>query len=431
MSFQRLFPLHKHQLSHTTRGIFRSWTIWVTTLWTSESIAAAAAEFRVAPVEEGPAQLFSAHLEAVARDVAAWAANRQTVTLVVPDATRMLPPDLVAACLVALDGCDVTVVVGAGLHRPPTDEEWHSVPHLREANDPTLGILDSGGQKGAVYLRTVDGARIAVNWALVKCDGIVVVGAVELHQYAGFSGGIKGLAVGCAAPETIDWIHRPALLNDPGVRVGRIDGNPFREQLDHVVRGLPPILEVQSYQKGSGQLEVSVGESPSGWSNAVAALDCFVDVPHASAAVVGMLGPKGQNLYQASRGVTQLVLQERSPLVHGAPVVLVTEAPDGLGVGSGENNFAKLLKHGRDRLLERLRSVEEGDWLEGGSQRAFMVALASERHPVGYISIREAPELRGVGWQHLKSVTEARRFLGTEQYLSVPDPIHRLPRGMA
>ena len=398
------------------------------TLWDSDSIAEVAARLGVAPSQEHDARLSPADLQRVEREVTAWGSDHQKITLVVPDATRRLPPDLVDACVTALEENDVTVVVGTGLHRPPTEDEWQNVPHLSETRDRLPAVLDSGGQKGAVYLRTIDGNRIAVSWALVECDGIVVVGAVELHQYAGFSGGIKGIAVGCAAPETIDWIHRPALLNHPGVRVGRIDGNPFREQLSHVVRGLPPILEVQSFQKRRGELAISIGEAPQGWADAVSALDCFVDVPFAAAAVVGMLGPKGQNLYQASRGVTQLVLQESSPLVHGTPVVLITEAPDGLGSGSGEGNFVTALLNGRDRLLEQLRSVEEDDWLPGGSQRAFMVALASERHPVGYVSLSESPEMRQVGWRYLRSVDEIYEFLRTDEYLSVPDPIHRLPR---
>ena len=399
-------------------------------MWTSDSIAEVAVRLGVAPTEEHRAQLYSDDLHRVEREVAAWASDRQRITLVIPDATRQLPPDLVAACIDALDGNDITVVVGTGLHRAPTEEEWKTVPQLKEVRSHSLGVLDSGGQKGAVFLRDIDGRRIAVNWALVKCDGIIVVGAVELHQYAGFSGGIKGIAVGCAAPETIDWIHRPALLNHPGVRVGRVDGNAFREQLNHVVRGLPPILEVQSFQKGPGQLAVSIGESPSGWEDAVTSIDCFFDVPMAPAAVVGMLGAKGQNLYQASRGVTQLVLQESPPLLDGAPVVLITEASDGLGSGFGEGNFVTALDSGRDRLLARIRSIADDDWLPGGAQRAFMVALASERHPIGYVCLNEAPKLRRVDWQYLRTVDEIHNFLGTDQYLSVPDPIHRLPRSV-
>ena len=49
---------------------------------------------------------------------------------------------------------------------------------------------------------------------------MITAGVVEPHLYAGFSGGVKGVAIGCAGRETIAWTHRPAFISEPGVSVG-------------------------------------------------------------------------------------------------------------------------------------------------------------------------------------------------------------------
>ncbi len=65
-------------------------------------------------------------------------------------------------------------------------------------------------------------------------DLVVSVGVVEPHLYAGFSGGVKGVAIGCAGQETIAWTHRPAFISAPGVVLGRLDGNPFQPTLREI-----------------------------------------------------------------------------------------------------------------------------------------------------------------------------------------------------
>ena len=353
-----------------------------------------------------------------------WAQGRQRLTLVVPDATRGLPAGLVTATLARLDGYDVTAVVAIGLHRPASETEWGQVPHLAELRASGVRVVEDGGQGPTVAMPSGH----AFARAVVETDGIVVLGRVELHQYAGFSGGVKSVAVGCAAPETIGTIHRPILLNHPGVIVGNVDGNPFRDQLADLVADLPPMFEVQVVESDDCSV-VTAGPAPTGWLAAVAAARPFVDVPLAQAAIVRVAGGKGRNLYQASRGITQLVLQAGCPVVAGGPIVLLAAGQDGLGDGPGERACAQYLERGTDWLLERMRSFGGDDRCGGGAQRAFMIAKTGERHPVGYVALRECRGLAAAGWRYLGSEADVRRFVGVDEYLRVPDPLAgKMPR---
>ncbi len=141
--------------------------------------------------------------------------------------------------------------------------------------------------------------------------------------------------------------------------MGITDNNPFRQQLSAIVEDLPPIFEVQALDRPEQGWQVFAGLAESAWLAAVAASDAFYDAEVAEAAIVGVFGAKAKNLYQASRGVTQLALQAAPPISIGSPIALVTEAPDGLGEGPGERAFADAIRRGRDALLRELAAASD------------------------------------------------------------------------
>src|SRR3989304_4222647 len=53
---------------------------------------------------------------------------------------------------------------------------------------------------------------------------------------AGFSGGRKMVAPGCAGEETIKALHRPLFLEDPHCREGSIERNPLHHELLQIAR---------------------------------------------------------------------------------------------------------------------------------------------------------------------------------------------------
>jgi nickel-dependent lactate racemase len=102
-----------------------------------------------------------------------------TTAVCVPDGTR--PVD-VSAALAALRphlGGRVTVVIGLGLHRRMTADELPRGPWPIVQHDPD-DCVDTG---------EVDGIPGGVARRVADAEVVLGLGIVELHQYAGFSGG--------------------------------------------------------------------------------------------------------------------------------------------------------------------------------------------------------------------------------------------------
>ena len=144
------------------------------------------------------------------------------VRIAVPDGTRPLDVNAALHALRPWLAGDVRAVVGLGLHRAMRAEELPGSPFPLHQHDPD----------DTVPTAIVDGIPGGISRAVADADVLLGVGIVELHQYAGFSGGHKAVAVGLGARATIDALHHRDRVTAPGVRLGRLEGNPFRAAID-------------------------------------------------------------------------------------------------------------------------------------------------------------------------------------------------------
>ena len=106
---------------------------------------------------------------------------------------------------------DITLLCGIGMHRPSTPEE--KVTKLGQAVVERYRVIDNEPRTRApwsTWALTENGVPLSVHRAAYEADLLIATGIVEPHQYAGYSGGRKTVAVG-AAGEAADRPHpRPA-----------------------------------------------------------------------------------------------------------------------------------------------------------------------------------------------------------------------------
>lgn len=305
-----------------------------------------------------------------------------TVTIVVTDVTRATPDDILLDVLVdKLERAGVfreqiTVVVGLGLHRPMTDEE------IETALGEHASLAVNHDPERTVEVGTVEGCPIELFEVAAKTDVLCSTGMVEPHQYAGFSGGAKTAVIGAGGESQIRYTHGPEMLARDGVRLGRVEGNPFREFLDAAgdVAGVDFCLNVT--HGPAGIMGASAGDPRRVVENLAAtardALSWSVDGEY-DAVVAGVGAPKDANLYQTTRAATYVTLGAQNPLRDGGRVVIPAELPEGSGEGTGEQRFHEWLSTARD--AESLyQEMQEG--YEPGSQRAFVVARALRNHDI-------------------------------------------------
>ncbi|AXG10329.1 lactate racemase domain-containing protein [Haloplanus rubicundus] len=346
------------------------------------------------------------------------------VTVVVTDVTRATPDDvLVEAMLDRLPDCEVSILVGLGLHRPMTDAE------LRAGLGEYADLAVNHDPEATVEVGTVDGLNgeavpVRVHPLVAEADCLLSTGMVEPHQYAGFSGGAKTAAIGAGDGSLIGYTHGPEVLSHPNVRLGRIEDNPFREVVDRAgdAIGLDFCLNVT---KGpNGFLGASAGRPRAVVADLAETARAALSVPLSDTfdAVIGGVGaPKDANLYQTTRAPTYLVLGDHNPVRPGGRVVVPARLPEGVGEGTGERRFYERLRTATsaDALYEAMRAG-----YDPGAQRAFVVARTLREADV-YVTNSERPEVVEECLLHAADRVEDAVDPGCD-VLVVPDALNTL-----
>ncbi len=373
-------------------------------------------------------------------DADAYSGKR--VAVAIPDATR--PLELAATLGPTLEalsdaGAEAKVLVALGLHRPMTPSEAapalticerHGVPliqHDAHGSDLVTRSEDVGLAPG------VDAPLPAVfHREVAEAERIVALGTVEPHQYAGFSGGVKTLSIGCAGAATVGALHGLTYLRDPGTALGKVEGNPFRAALRRVAATLAPIDALQVVPGVDPARGVVFGEAVAAFDEAsrVAAAALFAPQEREAAwAALRVPETKAASFYQASRAATYVALVDRPAIARGGWLLVEAGCPEGIGEGAGEVACEAALGRGREALTGELRSGETRA-LSGGEQRAFVIAKALERCGIALVGAPPIPALAAVGVPQFASRAEAVAGLGLQADEGVvwEDVFHAVPR---
>lgn len=298
----------------------------------------------------------------------------------IPDATRPLDPNPALDALRPHILGQMGVFVGLGLHRRMHESEragiarWNPVEHDPDDTQTT---------------RTIDGIPGGVFRPVAHMDRAIGVGVVELHQYAGVSGGHKAVAVGCGSRQTIAALHHRDRVTAPGVRVGAVADNPFRAAVDalgeaagctHALVWIPARQEWGFGEPRALITAAALRLSP--WTTVSRRFESVqLDVPLS----------KASSLYQASRAATYLALSPRPPLTAGATIRLHARVPEGLG---SETGFRAALAHHAPPWAGLLSGPPPTG---AGAQRAVMLALLASRYKLEIWGCENPVPLRAVG----------------------------------
>ncbi len=343
--------------------------------------------------------------------------------VVVPDLTR--PFDLevwLPLILGSLKSETVEVVVALGLHRPLTPQELAPLSRICDEYGAGLRQHDPDAQN------LQNTSHEPPGWfapELLRADLIVCAGVVEPHQYAGYSGGIKGLAIGCAGRKTINWMHGLEFLRESTTGVGKLDGNRFQDSLWQVASVFEHVWGVFLVPGGG----VYAGPVHAAFEAATEDAACrhFVEVAAPVEWLRLVVPPsKASNFYQASRAATYAALVDRPALVTNGWLLIEAACPEGIGEGSGERAFACAIQRGVDQLLEDMSGNHD---IGGGEQRAYVLATTLRSFRMAVITEADLSELDSMGILTFLSFDEAKARLGLSNVgLVIENPFHQVPR---
>ena len=316
------------------------------------------------------------------------------ITRASPDAL-LVPPVLAELEAAGVRDEDITLLCGIGLHRPSTQEE--RIVKLGRAVVERYRVIDNEPLNPAVLVDlgiTESGIPLSVHRAAYDADLLIATGIVEPHQYAGYSGGRKTLAVGAAGEAMIAYTHGPQMVDHPGTRLGCIEGNPFHEAVSEAARRAGLRFIVNVVQDGQKRVvHVGAGEPEAAFRELVAFARTIyeVPVPHQyDAAVAGVGFPKDANLYQASRAPTYLFFAPTPVVKPGGFFIVPAPCSEGAGEGVGEQRFLKAMQQAPSvrHILDDARQ----NGYPPGQQRAFVLAKVLEQNQVIIVGAQD-PDL--------------------------------------
>ncbi len=332
----------------------------------------------IAPRDADPAPDLPAAAAAALRDLlgtvdADALARARTTALALSDKTRPVPQAVLRAALAWLEQAGlrpeaITLLIASGTHTPMTPGEFSQVlPPDLLARHPVISH-DCDDRAALRYLgETPRGTPVWINRAFLAADLRVVVGNIEAHQFMGFSGGVKGAAIGLAGRETVSANH--ALMRDPAARAGRTDDNPARQDVEDIGRLAGVHLAVNAVLNRDKQVvRVLAGEPLAVMRAGIPLVRALVEVPVPTPfdLVIAAPGghPKDLNLYQA-----QKALAHAAPVVRdGGVVIVVAACGEGAGSAAYEAWMVGMTSH--QAVLERFAREE----FRLGPHKAFQIA---------------------------------------------------------
>lgn len=323
------------------------------------------------------------------------------VCIAVTDITRICPDDLILKVVtgelvrLGVPKKNITIIVGLGMHRASTPAEKLEMFGAEIVRN--FRIIDHESQNPAKLVDlglTANGVPVVVNKEAYECDFLMASGVVEPHQYAGYSGCRKTLAIGCAGEPTIEYTHGVKMVDHPDTKIGNIESNPFDIAIKEIARtaGLKFVVNVV-YNGDKKICRVAAGEPDAVFRDLVATAKQVYTVglpKQYDAAICGVGYPKDANLYQATRAATYMHFSFSPVVKTGGAYIIPAPCEEGAGDGVGEQRFFETMRQASDarQIVEDARR----DGYQAGEQRAFIVGKVLEENDIIVLGA-ERPEV--------------------------------------
>src|SRR5262245_14077124 len=351
------------------------------------------------------------------------------VAVVIPDITRPLPSDRLLSWLFAelssVPPENFVVINGTGSHRVNTAEELAAMVGGEIARRYKIVNHNSHDPATLIFAgKPSDGRAVYFNREYVEADKRIVMGFIEPHFMAGFSGGYKGVFPAVADIDSIMHYHRAEVIGHPRSTWGILENNPTQEQIRANGRLLPLDFcvnvtlnrqrQITGFFCGEG---IAAHERGCAFSKSTAMIPCASPFPIVVTTNSGY--PLDQNLYQAVKGMSAAAqIVEPDGLI-----VAASKCNDGF---PNHGNFKKLL-FDHDSPQAVLDTILAPGFSMYDQWEAQLLAMIRLKARVGlYSDIAPDEVLRA----HLEPVADISAFVAGElKRIGKDAPIAVLPEG--
>ncbi len=272
-----------------------------------------------------------------------FAEHADRLLVIINDATRPTPTSKILKYLlpVLASHPDVKFLIATGAHRAPTEEEYRFIfGDTYEVFRRRTYAHDARSDKDMTYLgKSTNGTEMYINKLVSEYKNILVIGSVEPHYFAGYTGGRKSFLPGVASYKTIEMNHKLALNDNAQSLV--LDGNPVHEDMVDAMQVLNDlnIFSIQTVLTGDHKLyAVTAGDLHQSFDAAIEQSKQVFCVPlkeKGNIVVTVAPYPMDIDLYQSQKALDN----GKFALEDGGIIILVSKCRAGIG----EDTFLELL----------------------------------------------------------------------------------------
>ena len=327
------------------------------------------------PVDDPAATITAALRQPVAgAAIGELARPGQQVVVAVPDGTRPHPQRLAIEAILtelARAGADtnVTVLIAGGTHDADAPEVIAAMLGPDVPKRCTVAIHDCRDAENLVLLGPAGppatDVQVSLDRRWVEADLRISTGLVEPHLFAGFSGGPKLVAIGCAGLDTIMTLHKGSRVGDPAATWGAVKGNPVHEAIRAVASMCPPHFSLEFVLDSAKRITHAFAGTTRAAHEAageIAVQGTMHRMHRRFPLVISTSGgyPLDQNFYQAIKGVSAA----EEIVSDGGTIILAAECRCGLPDACVYTDLLKPDEDIRDAIARLIDSelVVPGQW---------------------------------------------------------------------
>jgi nickel-dependent lactate racemase len=363
------------------------------------------------------------------RPLRACVAAHERVAIVIPDITRPLPSDRllpwIFAELAHVPAENITILNGTGSHRINTPAELSAMVGPEVLARYRVVNHDSQAPEGlALAGHTRDGRPVQLARDYVQADRRIVLGFIEPHFMAGFSGGYKGVFPAIADIDAIMHYHRAEAIGHPSSTWGVLEGNPTQEQIRWAGSLLPVDFLVNVTLNRKRQITrffcgdvLAAHAEGCDFAKATAMVPCPQRYPLVITSNSGY--PLDQNLYQSVKGMSAAA----QIVAEGGTIITVARCNDGF---PAHGNFTKLVFE-HDSAQAMLDTIMQPGFHMQDQWQAQLLALILLKAHVAVYSELEPDAVRRA---HLEPIAQLNSYIAAQlKRLGSTTPVAILPEG--
>jgi len=272
-----------------------------------------------------------------------FAEYTKKLLVIINDATRPTPTSKILKYLLPVLSShpDVKFLIATGVHRAPTEEEYRYIfGETYEVFRRKVIAHDARKDKDMVYLgKSKNGTEMYINRLVTEYKNILVIGSVEPHYFAGYTGGRKSFLPGVASYKTIEMNHKLALSDE--AKSLALKGNPVNEDMVDAMNVLKDlnIFSIQTVLTGDHKIyAVTAGDLHKSFNAAIEHSKNIFCVPlkqKGNIVITAAPYPMDIDLYQSQKALDngKLALEDEGI------IILVSKCR----MGIGEKAFIDLL----------------------------------------------------------------------------------------